>query len=168
MNGPHVGAGLQQMDGEGVSQTVLRDRFGQSGEVARFRAGLSYRTPGDRLVGSIAGKEPFLWSPHLPAIAQGLQELGRQHNVAVLLAFALLDANDHSLAVNARGLQLNRFPDAQAGGIASGQDGVVFDVEDATEEPLNFLGTEDDRQPLRLLGSGRTSSGAQSRSSLTL
>lgn len=45
----------------------------------------------------------------------------------------------------------DRFRDAQAGGIASGQDGVVFDVEDATEEPLNFLGTEDDRQPLRLL-----------------
>ncbi|ESX66942.1 hypothetical protein X759_27345 [Mesorhizobium sp. LSHC420B00] len=65
---------------------------------------------------------------------------------------ALLDANDHSLAVDVRGLELHRFRDAQAGGIASGQNGVVFDVEEATEEPLNFLATEDDRQPLRLLG----------------
>lgn len=140
------------MDGEGVPQTVRRDRFGQAGEVARFRAGMSHRIPGDRLAGTIAGEEPRLWPPHLPIVAQDLQELGRQHHVAVLLAFALLDADDHPLAVDARGLQLNRLRDAQAGGIACGQDGVVFDVEDAAEELLNFLGAEDDRQLLRLLG----------------
>lgn len=152
LNGAHVGAGFQQMDGEGVPQTVGRDRFGQAGAVARFRAGVSHGIPGDRLVGMIAGEEPRLWPARLPIVTQDLQQLGRQHHVAVLLAFALLDANDHSLAVDARGLQPNRFRDAQAGGIASGQDGVVFDVEDATEEPLNLLGTEDDRQLLRLLG----------------
>lgn len=117
----------------------------------RFRVGSSHRTPGDWLGGTMPG-ESTLRSPHLPVIPQGTQQLGRQHHIAVLLAFALLDANDHSLAVDARGLQLNRFRGTQAGGMASGQDGVVFDVEDATEEPLNFLRTEDDRQPLGLLG----------------
>ena len=113
---------------------------------------MSHRIPGDRLAGTIAGEEPRLWPAHLPIVAQDLQELGRQHHVAVFLAFALLDADDHSLAVDVGGLQLNRLRDAQAGGIARGQDGVVFDVGDAAEEPLNFLGTEDDRQLLRLLG----------------
>lgn len=44
----------------------------------------------------------------------------------------------------------------------------MFDVEDATEEPLNFLGTEAIGSLCGFLGSGRTSSGAQSRSSVTL
>lgn len=115
----HVGAGRQQMDGEGVAKRMERNRLGQSGAVARFRAGLSHCIPGDRLAGTIAGEEPLLWPPHLPLAAQDLQELGRQHHVAVLLAFALFDAEDHSLAVDARGLHLHRFRDAQASGIAS-------------------------------------------------
>ena len=40
---------------------------------------------------------------------------------------------------------------AQAGGVAGGQDGVVLDVVDAAEEPHD-LKAEDDRQLLRLLG----------------
>ncbi|ESZ12140.1 hypothetical protein X737_27440 [Mesorhizobium sp. L48C026A00] len=35
-NGAHVGAGLQQMDGEGVPQAVRRDRFGQAGASRAF------------------------------------------------------------------------------------------------------------------------------------
>jgi hypothetical protein len=47
---------------------------------------------------------------------------------------------------------MHRFRDAQAGGIARGQDGVMFDVEYAAEKPLHFIWAEDDRQLLRLFG----------------
>src|SRR5580693_2926660 len=100
------------MDGESVPQTVRRDWFRQAGEVVRFRAGLSHRIPGNRLAGAFAWEEPRLWSARLPIVAQDLQELGRQHHIAVLLPFALLDADDHSPAVDVRGLQLHRFRDA--------------------------------------------------------
>src|SRR5580704_16691904 len=104
------------MDGKSVPQTVRGDRLGQAGEVVRFRTGLSHRIPGDRLDGAIAGEEPRLWLPYLPIITEDLQQLGRQHHVAILLALALLDADDHSPAVDDRGLQMNRLRDTQAGG----------------------------------------------------
>jgi len=112
LNGAHVGAGFQQMDSEGVPQTMGRDGLGQSGETARLLAGLPHSVPGDRLTGMIAREEPLLWPPRLPVLAQEVQELGREHHVAVLLPFALLHAHDHSLAVYGSGLQVNRFRDA--------------------------------------------------------
>src|SRR5690606_4670510 len=62
---------------------------------------------------AVVGVEPFLRPLHLPVIAQDLQELRRQHHIAVLLAFALLDTDHQSLAVDIRELQLNRFRNAQ-------------------------------------------------------
>jgi hypothetical protein len=43
------------------------------------------------------------------------KQFGREHHVAILHSFALLDAQDHALAINGRGSQTNRFGDAQAG-----------------------------------------------------
>lgn len=112
LNGADVGAGLQQMDSERVSQTMGRDGLGQSGETSRLLAGMPHGIPGDRLTGMIARKEPLLWPARLPVAAQGVQQLGREHHVAVFLPFALLHANHHSLTVDGRGLQVNRFRDA--------------------------------------------------------
>ena len=130
--------------------------------IVRLLAGMLHRSLVIGSPGTIAGEEPRLGPAHAPPVAQDLQQLGRQHHVAVLLAFALLDADDHPLAVDVGGLQMNRFRDAQAGGIAGGQDGAMLEVGDAAEELQDFLGTEDDGQLLRLLGSGMTSSSAQS------
>lgn len=152
LNGAYVGAGLEEMDGEGVPQAVRCHRFGQAGKIVRFRAGLPNCIPADRVAGAIARKEPRLWPPHPPIVAQDLQELGRQHHIAVLLALTLLDTDDHSLAVDIRGLQLHRFRNAQTGGIAGGQDGVVFEIGHAAEKVPYFIRTEDDRQLLGLLG----------------
>lgn len=61
LNGAHVGAGLQEMDGESVPQAVRCHRFGQTGKIMRFCAGLPNCIPADRVAGAIAREEPRLW-----------------------------------------------------------------------------------------------------------
>lgn len=168
LNGAYVGAGLEKMDGEGVPQAVRCHRFGQAGKIVRFCAGLPNCIPADRVAGAIAREEPHLWPPHPPIVAQDLQELGRQHHRAVLLALTLLDTDDHSLAVDIRGLQLHRFRNAQTGGIARRQDGVVFEIGHAAEKVPYSSGLRMIGSFCGFLGSGNTSPGTQSLSRVTL
>ena len=56
--------------------------------------------------------EPLLWALGLPVAAQDIEQFGGQHDVAILLAFSLLDADDHSSAIDGGILQLNGFRDA--------------------------------------------------------
>ena len=63
----------------------------------------------DRLAGHIAREEPVPSGRiHSPPAAQDLQQSWGEHHVAILLALALLDANDHPLAVDVGGLQSER------------------------------------------------------------
>ena len=55
----------------------------------------------------------------------------REHDVAVLAALALVDADHHAPAVDRVDREVDGLGNAQAGGIAGGQDGVVLDVVDA-------------------------------------
>lgn len=48
---------------------------------------------------------------------------------------------------------MDRFPDPQAGRVTGGRDGAMFDVLHAGEKSEDFLGAENDRQFLGLLGS---------------
>ena len=81
---------------------------------------------GHRRAGLAAGKQPtFLkgrcgieTSARLPPLAQQIERLGRQHDVAVLAALGLLDANDPLRAVDMLDLQPDHFAGAQAAAIA--------------------------------------------------
>ena len=152
LNGADVGPGLKQMDCEGMPQAMRRDGLGESGETVRLLTGVPNRIPGDRLASTIAREEPILRPRRPPIVAQNRQQRGREHHVTIFLPFALLHANDHSSAVDSRRRQMNRFRDAKACGVAGGQDRAVLEVSHKAEELLNFLGTEDNRQRLRLLG----------------
>ena len=52
--------------------------------------------------GRSPGKSQGAGSAHAPPVAQDLQQLRGEHHVAILLALALLDADDHPLAVDGR------------------------------------------------------------------
>ena len=52
----HVGAGLQQMRGEGVPQGMRRDGFLDTAALARDPASQRYCGPGDRVPGDVARK----------------------------------------------------------------------------------------------------------------
>ena len=99
-----------------------------------------------------AWKEPVLGMHGFPIAAQDLQQLGRQHHVAILLAFALHDADDHPLAIYGCGLQSNGLRDSQPSGVTDGQNDAMFDELHAAKKMQNLFGAEDKGQLLRLLG----------------
>src|SRR5271168_5196444 len=57
------------------------------------------------LTGSSPGNSQLPWVRDLPPIAQQLQQLRREHDKAILLPLALLDAEQHALVVDVGDLQ---------------------------------------------------------------
>ena len=101
----------------------------------------------------VTREKPFL-RPHLPPVsAQHLQKLGREHDIAVLPPFTLLNTDDHPLSVDGDRFQVNGLSDPQASGITGRQDRPVLDVRNAAEKMHNLRRAENNRQMLRVLGS---------------
>ena len=129
------------------------DGFGDAATKARLSAGMLNGVGGDRSA-EIAGEEPLLRPHDPPIVTQRVQQFGREHDVAVLVALALGHPDHHPLVVERAGLQANGFGDAQAGGVAGRQDRLVFDVFDAAEKMANLRSAENDWQLLGLPRSG--------------
>src|SRR5438105_11307283 len=53
----------------------------------------------------LAGSHPSLLARHAPPVAQQLKKVRRENDIPVLLALALLDPDDHSVAVDIGELQ---------------------------------------------------------------
>src|SRR5260370_5807051 len=79
------------------------------------------------LTGPLAWKQPALLHgscgietppARLPPLAQQVERVGRQHDIAVLAALGLLDPNDLLRAVDVLDLQPDHIPDAPAPAIA--------------------------------------------------
>ena len=83
---------------------------------------------------------------------QHRQQLRREHHVAVLPPLAVGDAQHHALRVDGGYGEPDGLGDAQAGGVAGGQDGAMLDGLDRVEKPGHFFAAGHDRQgpgPLR-------------------
>src|SRR5271155_5423760 len=106
----------------------------------------------DRLTWMSTRKQPLLRMCGLPVGTQNLQELRRQHYVAILAALALVDPDDHPLAIDCAGIQPNSFRYTQACSVTGGQDYALFSTSNASEEVYDFLRAQNDGQFLRLLG----------------
>ena len=101
LDGPEVGAGLQQMGGEAVPQGVDGDVLAQARGLAR--PGTHFRAPRCAVIGSIrdvTGEEPVGRPDRLPVLAEDREQSGREHDVAVLVPLGLADADDHPPAVD--------------------------------------------------------------------
>src|ERR1035438_3612485 len=74
-------------------------------------------------VPAVAGKEPLLrLAPEAaPIDAQLFEQLGAEHDIAVLAALSFPDMNHHALAVDVAHLQVGRFCAACPGGIEGHQ-----------------------------------------------
>src|SRR6266481_9407799 len=118
------------------------DAFGNAAKTACLPAGMLDGMRGDRVTGDIAWEEPDLRAHRIPVFAQDYQQLGRQHDVAVLAPLALHHADDHPPAINGAGFQTDGFGDAQAGSVAGGQDRSMFQAFDAAEKTQNLLAAE--------------------------
>src|SRR5262249_30343565 len=72
-----------------------------------------------------------------------------EHGVAVLLALALLDAQQHALAFDVGDLEVGDLGHAQAGTISDAERGLVLDTRCRLQKPRHLFLAEHDPQPLR-------------------
>ena len=107
---------------------------------------------GDWMTGDITFEEPLFRPDCPPVVAQDFQQPGREHDVPVFLSLAQFHMYDHPLTVDIIRLQVDRFGDAQSGGVTGGQDRAMLQAADAIEKVKNLLRAEDHGKLLRLLG----------------
>src|ERR1039457_4607822 len=116
------------MGGKGVSKRMERYALADSGRIGRLMEQAAVEWAGcHRLTGSLAWKQPALLHgscgietppARLPPLAQQVERVGRQHDIAVLAALGLLDPNDLLRAVDMLDLQPDHLAGAQAAAIA--------------------------------------------------
>src|SRR3954466_14428594 len=127
------------MDRESVAQGMGSNRLADAGDSPSLLAGELDGTSVDRLATHIALEQPTL-RPHDPKVAtKRFQQLRREHHVTILLSFALLDLDDHSLTIDVGRLEMDSFGDAQAGGVAGSQNRPVFGAGHAAQKVEDLL-----------------------------
>src|SRR5271169_4089538 len=85
---------------------------------------------------------------------QRLQQLRRQHDIAILLPLSLLDTNDHPPPIDRGRFEVKDFGDTQTRRVTGRQDGTMLDAFYAVEEQHDFLRAEHDGELFWCLGSG--------------
>jgi hypothetical protein len=114
------------------------DRFGQAAAPVGLLAGVRDGHRGNVTAGLIPGKEPALGSGHALPSAQHVQQLGREHHVAIFLA--LFDSDDHPLAVDVGDFEPDGLREAQPGRVAAHQDGAMLQAGRAAQKLQDFFG----------------------------
>jgi len=122
------------------------DGFADAGTAARLLAGSLHSVLCNRLSKNVTWKQPVFRAGRTKVASQRFQQFGREHDIAVLLPFALFHPDDHPLAVDIDGLQVNGLGDPQARRVAGGQDGAVLGAAHGAEELQNFLRTQNHGQ----------------------
>ena len=97
---PDIGLALQEMRREAVAERVHRDALVELGGSRGGVTGAVELTRGDRLGGLLAGEEPVARPLYEPPLSQEIEQVGREHDIAVLAALALLDPDQHAGAVD--------------------------------------------------------------------
>src|ERR1700746_2723480 len=99
------------MGGKAVPQRMNADAFGDAG-APRCEANDAVELARTRVLPAVAGEQPGLTGRHpsllargAPPVAQQLEKVGREHNIPILLPFALLDPDDHALTIDIGELQ---------------------------------------------------------------
>src|SRR5437763_5361239 len=96
-----IGLLLQEVGGKAVPQRMNADTLGDAG-TPRCQANDPMQLARTRMLLAVAGKQPGLTGRHpallarnAPPFVQYLEQDGRENDVQILLALALLDADDH-------------------------------------------------------------------------
>jgi hypothetical protein len=96
--------------------------------------------------GLAARKKPQARPSPLPVGAENIEEPRRQHSVAVLAALAVLDVDQHALAVDRPDLQARDFADPKPGRIGGRQRDTIAQSRDRLEEANDLVGIENRRK----------------------
>src|SRR5580693_8122770 len=99
------------MNRKGMAQRMRADGFGDAGTQARRSAGMLDGVRGDRSA-EIPGEEPLLRTHDPPVLTQRVEQLGREHDIAIFAALALGYPDHHPLVVERAGLQAHGWEGA--------------------------------------------------------
>src|ERR1700688_853013 len=137
---------FKQMGGEAVSQGVERYALVDSGPIGCGMAGAIELACRHRAHSVLSRKQPALWSCFLPPGAQQFEQMRRQHHIAVLAAFALLDTDQHAFAVDVADLERDHPRGEQSRSVSHAHRRLVFEPRRGIQQPRHFFRAKNDRQ----------------------
>lgn len=112
---------FQQMSRVGMSQQVRVNVFFDVGLVRGKLAGIPDDLRSNRFIGTpvVDGtwEQPSLRSHPAPVFPQGLQQLGTQRDIAITSTLAVLNMDEHGLAIDVFDLQVAHFAIPHASGV---------------------------------------------------
>jgi hypothetical protein len=136
---PDIDARFEQVGRKTVAQRMDAVAMRDPRALLRMLGDLLGRADGHRPLGIASWKHPGGWPVQVPVGAQFRQQAGGEERIAILAAFALLDAEQPALTFAIRELQPHDVTDAQARGIRSQQEDAVPGILRMREQPLEFL-----------------------------
>src|SRR5271155_594311 len=146
------------MGGEAVPQRMNADTLGDAG-TPRCQTNDPMQLARTRMLPAVAGKQPGLTGRHpallarnAPPFVQYIEQDGRENDVPILLALALLDPDDHPVTIDVGELERYDLRGSQAGGIRQAQERLVLDVDRRGEQPTDLFLAQNDGQAAGLAG----------------
>ena len=141
------------MCGEAVAEGVGREGLLDAGIDARLLADPLHRI--DFKVFPLSTCEQPVDRPiPCPVVAQVLEQLRGEHDIAILVALALLDSYAHAATVDVGNPETCHFRHAQAGSVGGHEKRSVFEVVNSVKEANDFAATQDDGKFFRSFGKG--------------
>src|SRR5215471_897999 len=146
------------MRGEAVPQRMNADTLGDAG-TSGDQANDPMQLARTGMLPAVAGKQPGLTRRHpallarnAPPFMQYLEQDGRENDVPILLALALLDPDDHPVTIDIGELERYDLRGSQAGGISQAQERLVLDVRRRGEQSADLFRAENNGEAARLTG----------------
>ena len=122
-----IGAAFEEMSGEAMAERMRGDPFAEAAAGPGIAAGSLHGAGGEMEVRTPGGKEPGTGGAVDAKVGtENFQEAGGEHGVTVFASLAVIDADEHALAIDAGELEGDGFGDAEAGSVAGEEDGAVF------------------------------------------
>jgi len=145
---------FEQVCGVTVAQRVdvsgLLDAAGLEGDPkGALQCGAAHRMGGGGgMLSTVAfgGKEQRAMAVGFPLLAQQVQRAFRQRHVAVLVALALTDVQEHAFGINVADLQPEAFTQTQAAGVDGREADAVVQQGDTRQHAAHLGRGEDDGQ----------------------
>src|SRR5215813_13874936 len=143
------------MRGEAVPQRMNADPLGDAGTPG-CQANDPVQLARTRMLPAVAGKQPGLTGRHpallardAPPFMQYLKKDGREDDIPILLALALLDPDEHPVTVDIGEPQRYDLRSPQAGGISQAEGRLMLDVHRRREKPSDLFRAKNNGQAAR-------------------
>jgi hypothetical protein len=154
---------FQQMRGVGVTQGVdvgfFADAAGFKGEAeGALQGGATHgngRGAGTEATLAFGRKEESGMTMTLPLLAQEMEGASGQRDIAILVAFAFANVEEHSFRINVPDLQSQTFSQPQAARVNGGETNAMIEGGNKGDDAPDFIRRENDREFEPGIGAGQ-------------